>query len=82
MSIDAAPPAAATAASHTSSAPVKATTPLSKASTDPITTVSISGLALLKIIHHSNQILPNMGSGSLLGIDLGGGELEVSIHTN
>lgn len=44
---------------------------------DVITSVSLDGLALTKIVKHSRDSHPNNSTGTLLGLDIGG-TLEVS----
>lgn len=45
---------------------------------EPVSAVHIEGLAVLKIIKHCQESLPQMVTGSLLGLTLGNGILEIT----
>lgn len=45
---------------------------------DPINTVHIDGLAVLKIVKHCQESLPSQVTGSLLGLAVGDGILEIT----
>lgn len=45
---------------------------------EPVTAVHIEGLAALKIVKHCQESLPQMVTGSLLGLTVGNGVLEIT----
>mmetsp|Transcript_4703 Transcript_4703/g.6690 ORF Transcript_4703/g.6690 Transcript_4703/m.6690 type:complete len:182 (+) Transcript_4703:38-583(+) len=47
-------------------------------SVEPVNTVHMDGLAVLKILKHCQESLPNLVTGSLLGLSQGNGILEIT----
>lgn len=45
---------------------------------EPIHAVHVDGLAVLKIVKHCQESLPNLVAGTLLGLDIQGGILEIT----
>ena len=45
---------------------------------EPIHAVHVDGLAVLKIVKHCQESLPNLVAGTLLGLDIEGGILEIT----
>lgn len=51
---------------------------MSEIKQEPIHAVHIDGLAVLKIVKHCQESLPNLVAGTLLGLDVNGGVLEIT----